>query len=102
MPGKRFQKRKEDFVCEHCDFQVKGTGWTDHCPNCLWSKHVDLNPGDRRAECQGMMKPVGLKIKNGEYIIYYQCLKCGYRHQVRAAPEDNFEELLELSKKAFS
>jgi len=58
MQKKRFQKRIEDFVCERCGAFVKGTGYTDHCPECLWSKHVDVNPGDREAECGGLMEHV--------------------------------------------
>ena len=52
---KKFIKVKEDFVCEHCGAEVKGDGYTNHCPKCLWSKHVDVHPGDRAAECGGMM-----------------------------------------------
>lgn len=97
MPEKRFQKRKEDFVCENCGTKVKGTGYTDHCPNCLWSKHVDINPGDRKAECQGLMEPVGVEVKGGEYIIQYKCTKCGYKHRVKVAPNDDFDEIIKLS-----
>ncbi|MGC8981457.1 MAG: RNHCP domain-containing protein [Minisyncoccia bacterium] len=63
---KKFQRRIEDFRCERCGTFVKGTGYIDHCPNCLWSKHVDINPGDRKANCGGMMKPKGVEIQNKE------------------------------------
>ena len=44
----RFIRREENFVCEVCGAKVKGTGYTNHCPQYLWSKHVDkLIPGDR-------------------------------------------------------
>jgi len=97
MKEKKFQKRVEDFICEKCGAKVKGTGYTDHCPNCLWSKHVDINPGDRKANCGGLMEPIGVEVKKGKYIIHYRCQKCGYRFKVKAAPEDNFEEILKLS-----
>jgi hypothetical protein len=42
---KRFQKTVEDFVCEHCGHPVAGNGYTNHCSQCLWSKHVDDNSG---------------------------------------------------------
>ncbi|MFA6992594.1 MAG: RNHCP domain-containing protein, partial [Candidatus Gracilibacteria bacterium] len=42
MP-KRFSRTIEDFVCEKCGAKVKGDGYTNHCPKCLWSKHVDIN-----------------------------------------------------------
>jgi len=97
MQEKKFQKKVEDFICEKCGNFVKGTGYTDHCPNCLWSKHVDINPGDRRAECDGLMKPIGVEVKGDKYIIHYQCEKCGYKFRVKAAPNDNFEEILKLA-----
>jgi len=97
LPEKKFQKRIENFTCEKCGLFVKGTGYTDHCPNCLWSKHMDINPGDRKAKCGGLMEPIGVKVQRGEYIIYYQCQKCGYRFKVKAAVEDNFDEILKLS-----
>jgi DNA-directed RNA polymerase subunit RPC12/RpoP len=43
-------------------------------------------------------EPVGIDIKDGEYIIYYRCQKCGYKFQVKASPQDNFEAILSLSK----
>jgi len=97
MREKKFQKRIENFVCEKCGVLVKGNGYTDHCPNCLWSKHVDNNPGDRKNRCGGLMEPVGLEIKKGEYIIHYRCTKCGYEHRVKAVPNDNFDILIKLS-----
>lgn len=44
---KHFTKTVEDFICAHCGTHVRGNGYTNHCPECLWSKHVDNNPGDR-------------------------------------------------------
>ncbi len=96
LPEKRFQKKVEDFTCEKCGTSVRGTGYTDHCPNCLWSKHVDINPGDRRAKCGGLMEPVAIELKRDKYIIYYRCQKCGYKFRVKAAPNDNFEKILKL------
>lgn len=96
---KKFQRKIEDFVCEHCGASVEGNGYTDHCPICLWSKHVDVNPGDRAANCGGAMKPVGVEIKGDGKIIYYQCQKCGLKHRVKAVPEDNFEAILKLTEK---
>ncbi|MFH1451287.1 MAG: RNHCP domain-containing protein [bacterium] len=96
MAKQGFQKRIEDFNCAHCGNLVKGTGYTDHCPKCLWSRHIDILPGDRNADCGGMMKPIGITVKNSNYIIYYQCEKCGYKYRVKSAPDDNSEELIEL------
>lgn len=96
MP-KKFQRKIENFKCEHCGKFVKGNGFTDHCPNCLWSKHVDLNPGDRQSFCRKMMEPVGVEVKGDSYVIYYKCTVCGYRHRVKSNSEDNLEEILKLS-----
>lgn len=97
--SKKFVKRIEDFVCQKCGRQVKGTGYTDHCPNCLWSKHVDVNPGDREEDCGGMMKPIGAERKGDNWRIFYKCQKCGYQHVNRAAPNDNIDKIIELSRK---
>jgi len=97
MQTKKFQRKIEDFVCENCGRKAKGTGYTDHCPDCLWSKHVDINPGDRQAKCRGLMEPVGVEIKGGAKIIYYQCQRCGFKHRVKAAAGDNADEVIKLS-----
>ena len=51
-----FIRKTEDFICEHCGREVRGNGYTNHCPYCLWSKHVDINPGDRAAGCGGLKR----------------------------------------------
>ncbi|HYC79501.1 MAG TPA: RNHCP domain-containing protein, partial [Candidatus Binatia bacterium] len=56
---KLFQRTPENFVCENCGTKVSGNGYTNHCPNCLYSKHVDNNPGDRLNKCHGLMEPIG-------------------------------------------
>lgn len=96
-PVKKFIRTKEDFICSVCGFKVKGTGYTDHCPNCLWGKHVDINPGDRGAQCGGLMKPIGAHQEKGEWKIEYRCENCGYRRQNKVSPNDNFEEITKLS-----
>jgi len=95
---KEFKKTKEDFVCENCGEEVKGDGYTNHCPRCLWSKHVDIHPGDRQAECGGMMKPVEVTSKAGETDLVHECVRCGYRKTNKASKDDNFEAIIRLSK----
>ncbi len=97
MQTKKFQRKIEDFVCGHCGTKVRGAGYTDHCPNCLWSRHVDINPGDRLAKCQGAMEPVGVEIKGGEKIIHYKCQQCGFAHRVKAAARDDADAIIKLS-----
>jgi hypothetical protein len=97
--AKKFQKKFEDFTCEQCDHQVKGTGYTDHCPHCLTSKHVDNNPGDRENSCCGLMKIERIEIERGEYILNYYCTVCGAKKRNKVQEEDNFDELIKIQKK---
>ena len=96
---KHFIRKKEDFVCEVCGTQVTGTGYTNHCPNCLWSKHVDQDvPGDRSSTCRGLMEPIGVEIKAGEDILIHRCQKCGKVSKNKTAENDNFDKILEIAK----
>jgi hypothetical protein len=101
MKEKKFQRRVEDFVCDNCGEEVFGNGYTDHCPFCLWSKHVDLNPGDRASDCKGDLEPVGVEVKSEKYIIHYVCQKCGFKHRVKSAKNDNEEEIQKLLRTPF-
>jgi len=94
---RNFIRRRENFVCEQCGEKVTGDGYTDHCPKCLWGKHVDRDvPGDRASECGGAMEPTQLRIKSDELRIKYRCLKCGHEFWVREGKGDNREKLMEL------
>lgn len=93
----RFIRRKEDFLCENCSTKVQGGGYTNHCPHCLYSKHVDVNPGDRKNSCKGLMEPVSVEQKNGVYVIVHRCLKCGAEKRNRAARNDSVEALLAVA-----
>ena len=94
--SRKFQRRTENFTCERCGEAVTGDGYTNHCPHCLWSKHVDVNPGDRAADCGGLMEPVGAEQKGGETIIVHKCIKCQHIKRNRAAADDDFDLLVEL------
>lgn len=94
-----FIRNKEDFVCEHCDERVEGTGYTNHCPKCLWSKHVDVDPGDRAEQCGGMMEPIALIGSTPKYRIVHRCTKCGTVRRVDVSLSDNAEAIVALSAK---
>lgn len=96
MESGRFRKISEDFVCDNCGFEARGSGYTDHCPKCLYSKHVDINPGDRKSECNGMMQPTSASHDRDGFIIRYQCMKCGMKKSMKAASDDNKEMLNQL------
>ena len=93
-----FQRRIEDFVCQHCGQQVQGDGYTNHCPRCLWSRHVDVQPGDRLANCRGMMQPVAVAGSPGNYRILHRCLVCDLQKWNDAEPQDDFEQLLAIAR----
>jgi hypothetical protein len=95
---KLFQKKVEDFTCEHCGAGVKGNGYTNHCPKCLWSKHVDVNPGDRASACKGMMKPVEVENKKGTWMIVNECVVCGYRKRNSLSKHDDINVAAAIAK----
>jgi len=92
----RFTRRTEDFTCLACGSPVTGNGYTNHCPACLWSRHVDNFPGDRAATCRGLMEPVGAELDHGAWVVIHRCTGCGAIKRNRAAPEDDREVLLPL------
>jgi ribosomal protein L37AE/L43A len=94
---KNFMRKVEDFKCEQCGFEVVGDGYTDHCPVCLWGKHVDFEiPGDRLSDCKGLMKPMKTEYKQGKFKIKYKCTKCRHEFWVRENDGDDREKLMEL------
>ncbi|HBO16817.1 MAG: hypothetical protein UR69_C0001G0218 [Candidatus Moranbacteria bacterium GW2011_GWE2_35_2-] len=99
MATRKFQRNIEDFVCGNCGAEIEGDGYTNHCPFCLWSCHVDENPGDRAKSCQGMMKPISIQVKNGKQIIIHKCQKCAMEKSNKVSKDDNFNALLEIMKK---
>ena len=95
-----FTKNDEEFICENCGKQIPTLGYTsrDHCNHCLYSKHVDKNPGDRAEECKGKLVPIAvLNDSKKGYVIIYRCEKCGAIRKNIAAKDDNEKQLLELS-----
>ena len=97
---KRFTMKDEEFICENCHKQVQKLNYTarDHCPYCLYSKHVDILPGDRKNTCQGLLEPINIEKYKNTYKIIYKCQKCGNLHKNIMATDDNFEKIIELSK----
>lgn len=89
-----FKKKVEDFVCENCSKKVLGNGYTNHCPKCLWSKHVDVNPGDRAEKCCGMMEPIKLESRGSEFKVVHQCKKCGHETGMKSTSGDDLSVLI--------
>ena len=96
--ARKFQRKKEDFICEYCHASMKGDGYTNHCTACLWSKHVDVNPGDRQNDCGGMMRPVRIEMDGHERNIIFCCEKCGHEGKNKESADDDFDALLRIAK----
>lgn len=96
---KKFNMVNEDFICEKCGEDVKRSSYTarDHCPKCLYSKHVDINPGDRMNTCCGLLKPIGIEKFKDTYKILYRCEKCGDLHKNIIEKDDDMNTIIELS-----
>jgi len=108
-------KEPEGFFCLNCRAWVLvktiGTKHRNHCPFCLWSKHVDKTPGDRKSVCAGKMAPIGLTFKHegfdkygkkrqGELMIIHRCLKCGKISINRIAGDDSPAAIWKVFRKS--
>jgi len=102
-----------DFRCIHCrtivsaDVALSGVQNRNHCPYCLWSRHLDLRvAGDRLCACKGAMKPVGLTLKRrnkkyarlcqGELMLVHQCSECLRLSINRIAADDIADTIYEV------
>jgi RNHCP domain len=95
--SRRFSRHTEDFVCGNCAREVVGTGYTNHCPGCLWSRHVDVLPGDRLASCGGLMEPIGLLYEVGRFFVVQRCVDCGHLWRNHTAEDDDHTAMLALA-----
>jgi len=96
---KSFIMKDEEFTCINCGKLVNKLNYTarDHCPFCLTSIHVDINPGDRLNTCHGLLVPVGVEKFKDSYKIIYKCNKCGTSHKNIMARDDDINKIIELS-----
>ena len=102
-----------DFRCQHCGAYVSssralaGVSNRNHCPYCLWSRHLDLfEAGDRLAACKAPMRPVGLTLKNsrnkyariggGELMLVHLCTDCERISINRIASDDIPQAIVEV------
>ena len=98
METKRFQKNDAGFLCRNCGREVLplGSSSRNHCPFCLCSLHVDVNPGDRANPCGGLLRPIRVEpdARRG-FIIIHKCEKCGAivrckaAHEAKIQPDDS-------------
>ena len=102
------QGTNNGFACVQCHRDVPplaNGSYRNHCPYCLHSLHVDVQPGDRANDCQGLLKPTSVDYSGKKgWIIVSTCQTCGEQRRNKAAlddPEvpDDYEVLLELSRR---
>lgn len=110
----------DGFQCRHCLAYVythpivSGVQNRNHCPYCLWSRHVDhTRVGDRMSACKAIMQPIGLTVKRrqnkygghvlyGELMLIHRCNDCGKVSINRLAADDQVERIMELFQESFS
>ena len=95
---------QESFTCKNCGWTVSpagaGSEHRNHCNNCLNSLHLDIEPGDREADCGGLMEPVAVWVrKNGEWAVIHRCKRCGMMSSNRVAADDNPVKLMSIAMK---
>ena len=95
---KKFQRNKEDFVCEECELCVYGDGYRNHCPKCLVSKHVDENPGDRAAECGGLMDVTDVAMDHGKVVFTHTGRPSGHQKKNKAHVDDDMQAITQKMK----
>ena len=90
-----FKMINDSFVCENCGKEInKHPEWSarNHCPFCLYSKHLDINlPWDRLSNCLWLMHPIDIEYKkNKGNMIKHKCTKCNKEILNKIAPDDYF------------
>jgi hypothetical protein len=107
-----------DFICAHCRLPVSaeralaGVGNRNHCPYCLYSRHMDWRePGDRLSACKQAMPAVALTFKRsankyarngGELMLVHLCPDCGQVSANRIAADDDPEAILAVFERSLS
>lgn len=91
----RSRQGSDSFRCANCSLDVPlsapGTRHRNHCPNCLFSRHVDDRvPGDRASECGARMEPIAVTVRgDGEWVLIHRCTGCDTLVANRSAGDDN-------------
>ena len=92
---KKFTMINTPFDCEQCQKKIViHPEWSarNHCPFCLYSKHLDKDsPGDRLSTCLSLMKPIGIDYKkNKGNMVRHKRIKCNKVILNKIAPDDDF------------
>jgi hypothetical protein len=92
----------DSFRCRHCRLDVpakaRGTKHRNHCPSCLWSRHLDdRTPGDRASACAAAMEPIAVSVRgDGEWALVHRCRACDAIRVNRIAGDDNAFSLTQI------
>ena len=109
---------EQGFICVQCRLYVScapdvaGVQNRNHCPGCLWSRHLDWrSAGDRLSICQAAMRPIGLTTKrgrnkyarerDGELMLIHQCTACETVVINRIAADDSAVAILALFETSY-
>jgi len=94
---RKFIRNKENFTCKNCNQSVIGNGYTNHCPNCLYSIHIDKYPGDRQESCLGIMSPIEIITKGGDakYIVHI-CNLCKIKKKNILSKQDSIKTIISI------
>lgn len=92
------------FICMKCGEEIlplTNGSYRNHCPRCLYSKHVDQIPGDRSHPCKGLMQPIAIRFHSKKgYQVVHKCTRCGEIKVNKAAQDtvqpDDIDELMRL------
>ncbi|WP_265181671.1 RNHCP domain-containing protein [Geomicrobium sp. JCM 19055] len=55
---------------------LENGSYRNHCPSCLYSKHVDVIPGDRASTCHSLMEPIDLKSHSKKRLSIATSMSC--------------------------
>ena len=94
----QFRRTVENFICGHCGQSIIGNGYTNHCPACLYSRHVDVHPGERASACGALMEPLRVEMRGQDWMLVHHCVKCGFERRNKVAQNDDASMLLKLNK----
>ena len=99
-----FKMINENFLCENCNQNIlkhPGGSARNHCPFCLYSKHLDENfPWDRISECMWLMIPIWIDHKKNKWwMIKHKCNKCNKEILNKIAPDDNYLDFIKKLNK---
>lgn len=109
----RIRPNEQEFKCVQCHQYVScapivaGVQNRNHCPACLWSRHMDwLEAGDRLSGCRAPMQPIGLTTKrsknkyarerDGELMLIHRCTGCAKIVINRIGGDDSPAAILEI------